>query len=189
MNIEQYIKTTRETAVYPIQKATSYVALGLSDEAGEFYEKASEYTGGKNKRYGQKERESLADELGDVMWYIARIVDELDIDYDHLQKELDAPVAGSSLGPQIKKVAHYSEDLLLRTVQVNGRVKKIIRGDDGREKKIQDISENLKDMIVSMKLICHHAGFFSLETVMKLNIDKLTDRSERNVLRGDGDNR
>jgi NTP pyrophosphatase (non-canonical NTP hydrolase) len=189
MNIQQYIEKTKETAVYPSEKAISYVALGLSDEAGEFHEKASKYAGARNKRYGQKERKSLAGELGDVMWYTARIIDELDIDTEQFQEELDQDISGSPLGPQIKQIGEYSEQLLLSSVRVNGRIKKIIRGDDGKEEKIEDIAQNLKTIFSTMKHISHHAGFFSLETVMSLNVNKLLDRSERNVLRGDGDNR
>jgi NTP pyrophosphatase (non-canonical NTP hydrolase) len=189
MNIQQYIEKTRETAVYPSEKAISYVALGLSDEAGEFHEKASNYVGSKNSRYGQKERERLAEELGDVMWYAARIIDEFDIDVKRFQEELNQPISGSPLGPQIKKIGEYSEQLLLNSFQVNGRVKKIIRGDDGKKEKVEDIARILGDMFNIMKHISHHAGFFSLETIMSLNVDKLLDRDERNVLCGDGDNR
>ena len=77
-NFDQYQKKTRETAVYPIASAIEYTALGLSSEAGE--------VAGTVKKYLRRDFDKielsnrLEAELGDVLWYAARLADELNLD-------------------------------------------------------------------------------------------------------------
>lgn len=77
MNIDEYQKLTRETAVYPDDQATNYLTLGLNDEAGEVAGAVKKH---KRGDYGTKEmRERVAAEAGDVLWYWVRLLDELDL--------------------------------------------------------------------------------------------------------------
>jgi len=75
VNLNHYQKKTRETAVYPENQALTYVALGLNGEAGEVAEKVK-----KQIRDDADNTGDLLDELGDVLWYLARVADELDAD-------------------------------------------------------------------------------------------------------------
>lgn len=75
MNLDHYQEKTRETAVYPENQALTYVALGLNGEAGEVAEKVK-----KQIRDDADKTGDLLDELGDVLWYLARVADELDAD-------------------------------------------------------------------------------------------------------------
>lgn len=100
---DEYQTKTGETVEYPEDQAIEYLALGLNGEAGEVAEKVK-----KHIRDGKNLDENFAKELGDVLWYLVRLVDELDSD---------------------------------------------------------------------------------IETVADQNLDKLFDRQERNVIKGDGDNR
>jgi len=72
MNLNEYMEFTRSTAIYPKDQAFSYLALGLTSEAGE--------VAGKIKK-GIRDRGfdvmSTVDEVGDVFWYLARLCDEL----------------------------------------------------------------------------------------------------------------
>lgn len=64
MEFDHYQDKTEETAIYPEDEAISYLALGLNGEAGEVAEKIKKH------------------ELGDILWYLSRLADELGFDMD-----------------------------------------------------------------------------------------------------------
>ncbi len=74
MNLNEYQVATRDTAIYPQDKALVYLGLGLSSEAGEVSGKIK-----KMIRDGGINVMDTADEIGDVFWYLARLCDELKI--------------------------------------------------------------------------------------------------------------
>lgn len=83
--IKDYQEKTRETAMYPENQALEYLALGLNGEAGEVAEKLK-----KHIRDGKELDEDFAKELGDVLWYLVRLVDEMDGDMEEvIQSNLD----------------------------------------------------------------------------------------------------
>jgi len=85
MDFYTYQKRTQETAVYPEDQAIEYLALGLNGESGEVAEKIK-----KHIRDGKELDEDFAKELGDVLWYLTRLVDELDASLQEVaQKNLD----------------------------------------------------------------------------------------------------
>ena len=78
MDLDEYQNRTRETAVYPEEEAIFYTALGLNDESGEVAGAVKKYVRGD---YDEDElRERVRGEAGDVLWYWARLLDELDLD-------------------------------------------------------------------------------------------------------------
>jgi len=80
-----YQEKTVQTAIYPEDQALEYLALGLNGEAGEVAEKVK-----KHIRDGKELDEDFAKELGDVLWYLTRLVDELNADMsDVAQQNLD----------------------------------------------------------------------------------------------------
>lgn len=96
MKFDDYQDKTGETAVYPEDSAISYLALGLNGEAGEVAEKI------KKSIRDDKELE-LEKELGDVLWYLARLADELGYDLSevadtNLDKLLDRKDRGKIHG-------------------------------------------------------------------------------------------
>lgn len=71
--------------MYPENQALEYLALGLNGEAGEVAEKLK-----KHIRDGKELDEDFAKELGDVLWYLVRLVDEMDGDMEEvIQSNLD----------------------------------------------------------------------------------------------------
>ena len=109
MNIEDYRVWTRTTAKYPktpteFEPSFSYLIMGLSGEAGEVANKYKKIIRDKSGIMDADDADQLLDELGDVMWYIARIVDELghsfeglaDKNYHKLQSRLERGVIGGS---------------------------------------------------------------------------------------------
>lgn len=73
MNLNEYQKETANTAIYPYAGTGdilefSYLALGLTGEAGEVAEKIKKYI-----RDGKIDHDLIIKEIGDVYWYLARL--------------------------------------------------------------------------------------------------------------------
>ena len=73
MTFDEYQKFARSTAIYPEEYKVIYPALGLCGEAGEVAEKVK-----KNIRDG-KSLDGVGLELGDVLWYISALADDLGV--------------------------------------------------------------------------------------------------------------
>lgn len=73
----EYQKETRQTAIYPPEKALEYLCLGLASEAGEVAGKMKKVIRDTPNEFPKKE---MISELGDVLWYLARLADELGVD-------------------------------------------------------------------------------------------------------------
>jgi len=69
--MQKYQEWTRSTAIYPHDKAFTYLMTGLASEVGELLGKFK-----KEIRDGADHSDGIQSELGDVMWYVARIADE-----------------------------------------------------------------------------------------------------------------
>jgi NTP pyrophosphatase (non-canonical NTP hydrolase) len=79
-------------------------AFGLVGEAGEFAEKLKKhYRGDKGNEITPELKESLASELGDVLWYLAAVARYLELDFNqlaqnNLDKVLDRKARGVTKG-------------------------------------------------------------------------------------------
>ena len=80
MNFDEYQKFARSTAIYPDECKVLYPALGLCGEAGEVAEKVK-----KNIRDG-KSLDGVGLELGDVLWYISALADDLGVTLEEVAK-------------------------------------------------------------------------------------------------------
>jgi len=86
MNANEYQKNTINTAIYPgsgtgDNRELVYLALGLASESGEVAGKIKKLI-----RDGLFEPMQVAHELGDVLWYIARLGSSLGYDLETLMK-------------------------------------------------------------------------------------------------------
>ena len=80
MNFNEYQKLARSTAVYPEEHKVVYPALGLCGEAGEVAEKIKKTIRGDTALTPlDKVTGSIADELGDVLWYSSALADDLGV--------------------------------------------------------------------------------------------------------------
>ena len=82
MNFNEYQQSIEKFAVYPRENklaAVSYVALGLNGEAGEVAEQIKKAIRN-DSRITDERRTKILAELGDVLWYAARMATELDAD-------------------------------------------------------------------------------------------------------------
>lgn len=74
MNFNEYQQLAAATAQYPQDQARSYLALGLASEAGEVAGKVSKWIRGD---CNWLDLEEIALELGDNLWFIAMLAEEL----------------------------------------------------------------------------------------------------------------
>ena len=98
MNMNAYQEMASKTAIYSSAHQILYPALGLVGEAGEVANKVK-----KMMRDGTFDRAAVVSELGDVMWYIAALCRDLnvemnDVALDNLKKLYDRMQRGTIQG-------------------------------------------------------------------------------------------
>jgi len=71
-DLDEYQKQARKFAIYPKDFSVIYPTLGLCSEAGEVADKIK-----KGMRDGTGSKEDIAKELGDVLWYLAVLSEDL----------------------------------------------------------------------------------------------------------------
>lgn len=80
MNFNEYQELTDATAIYPQGRANGslyYVTMGLASEAGEVAGKVKKALRDENGLIDDARADAIASELGDVLWYCARIATEI----------------------------------------------------------------------------------------------------------------
>jgi NTP pyrophosphatase (non-canonical NTP hydrolase) len=81
MDLQAYQQQASRTARYPDVGANPiYPTLGLCGETGEVAEKVKKVLRDDGGVFSDALRADLALELGDVLWYLARLASELDLD-------------------------------------------------------------------------------------------------------------
>ena len=81
MELSDYQARSRATAVYPgAGENLVYPALGLCGESGEVAEKVKKAIRDDGGVLTPERRDALADELGDVLWYVAQVATEAGLD-------------------------------------------------------------------------------------------------------------
>lgn len=83
MNLDSYQAATTATAIYPdagqcTNTALTYTVLGLASEAGEVAGKLKKILRDHDGHMTTAAVHDLAAEVGDVLWYAARVAAELD---------------------------------------------------------------------------------------------------------------
>jgi NTP pyrophosphatase (non-canonical NTP hydrolase) len=102
ISFNEYQQKAFGTAIYPdmgtgLSAALSYVTLGLNGEAGEVAEKIKKFIRGDHGPYASltddkfdQVRLEIMKELGDIMWYLAGLCTELDLNLEDVaQANLD----------------------------------------------------------------------------------------------------
>ena len=84
MNFNEYQKLARSTAVYPEEHKVVYPALGLCGEAGEVADKIKKTIRGDSSLVDVTG--NIAGELGDVLWYLAILADDLGVELEDVAK-------------------------------------------------------------------------------------------------------
>lgn len=73
LQFNEYCKAAAMTDRYPNECKPWVYALGLTGEAGELADKIKKVYRDKCGVFKQEEREAIAKELGDVLWYLTRL--------------------------------------------------------------------------------------------------------------------
>jgi NTP pyrophosphatase (non-canonical NTP hydrolase) len=85
VQLSDYQDRSRATAVYPdAGRNLTYPALGLCGEAGECAEKVKKAIRDDGGALTEERRAALAAELGDVLWYLAQLATEAELDLDEI---------------------------------------------------------------------------------------------------------
>jgi NTP pyrophosphatase (non-canonical NTP hydrolase) len=87
VEFSEYQRLSRRTAEYPREAWLAYPALGLAGEAGEVAEHAKKTIRDDGGTVNAERRVAMAKELGDVLWYVAQLASELELDLDEIAKE------------------------------------------------------------------------------------------------------
>jgi len=89
MELSEYQKKALETSYYPEKYKIIYSAMGLSNEVGEVIGKIKKWLRGDDGEGPISEDRKLAlkDELGDVLWYLAILAKDLDLNLDDVAKD------------------------------------------------------------------------------------------------------
>lgn len=102
MNLDEYQNGTAVTAIYPRHDtfvALTYLGLGLASEAGEVTGRLKKVIRDQKGELAPEVISALVFELGDVLWYIARLAAELGASLDdvaqlNLEKLADRAARG-----------------------------------------------------------------------------------------------
>ncbi len=87
VELSEYQRRSRSTAHYPRTDALAYPALGLAGEAGEFADHAKKVIRDDDGVVSAERREAMSKELGDVLWYVAQLATELDLELEQIAQE------------------------------------------------------------------------------------------------------
>ncbi|MCR4314458.1 MAG: nucleoside triphosphate pyrophosphohydrolase family protein [Candidatus Uhrbacteria bacterium] len=85
MNFSEYQEKASTTALYPsVGNNLYYPALGLGGEVGEVLNKIKKVMRDHGGTVSNEYREMLRGELGDVLWYVAALARELNLDLNDI---------------------------------------------------------------------------------------------------------
>ena len=88
MRLSEYQERSRATAVYPgAGDNLLYPTLGLCGEAGEVAEKIKKMVRDDGAVLSEERRAALSKELGDVLWYLAQLATEAELDLDAIAED------------------------------------------------------------------------------------------------------
>ncbi len=81
MELNEYQKESRKTKMYPekLEGGIYYSTLGLCGEAGELANKVK-----KIARDNNFDKEGIKGELGDILWYVASVAEEIGYSLDEI---------------------------------------------------------------------------------------------------------
>ncbi len=86
MTLIEYQNIIEQTKVYPENIALLYCALGLCGEAGEVAEKIKKIYRDKEGIVSWEDKEAIKKEMGDCLWYITALSNELQITLEDIME-------------------------------------------------------------------------------------------------------
>jgi len=87
MTFGEYQLESKKTALYPNQGSNFiYPVLGLAGESGEVSEKIKKIIRDDNGVVTEEKRQEIKKELGDVLWYVAQLCTEFNLNMEDVAK-------------------------------------------------------------------------------------------------------
>lgn len=172
-----YAAATGETAQYPEETADQYLAAGLFAEIGEVvgvYAKSIL----KGTERSPETLTRYAEEIGDVLWYVAQLAQRRGLAAYAWEQALVAysynkpGVIAGRARPRWSSLWADIADL----------------ADTAPSPMVDPDGEGVAGVMFNVAALCDTLGF-DLGEVCRDNLAKLADRAERGVIKGDGDHR
>lgn len=180
MNFEEYQKLAITTAIC---KRKIYFLIGLLGEVGELANQTKKILRDDDDTLTSSRRLSIKGEIGGVLWYIANLCEEFDIQMADLHSESSQ-----------KGYAHHGMrdrfHILIQMNQETAVVAQIVENylknpTDSTPPRLQRSLTNLFFLIEEFCTTC----CLDIKMVADYNIEKLFSRRKRGVIQGDGDER
>lgn len=87
MNFSEYQAEAKKTVIYSDNLKLTYPTLGLAGEAGEVCNKVKKVFRDKGGHLDEDGVSELSKEIGDILWYIAALTSDLELDLNTIAKE------------------------------------------------------------------------------------------------------
>ena len=144
---------------------STYIQLGLVEEVGEVTGKVAKYVRQNDtvniEQMTQEYKEAIAKEFGDVCWFLAMLTTD--------------NVSIKSLQQKLPSDCHFHADVFM--LNCNTILRTMLTKTNCTEEILSYIGQMAKCL------------GYTLDQILKMNIAKLTDRQNRGVINGSGDNR
>jgi hypothetical protein len=183
--LDYYMEFTDSTAVYPDEVALTYSILGLVNELAETIECY-------NDQIAQNDTnlKAIALELGDVVYYLCRIVKHLGLPpLSTLFSQYSLSKLDSSRYA-VMRLSKVFEKAVIYSGFFAGTLKKQLRGDEAYQS-LDTLQSKMRVMslFVILDELALLFGFNNLLSIMNLNMAKLSARKLAGTIKGDGDYR
>ena len=126
MELNEYQDRARNTAIYPKEHGLTYTVLGLVGECGEVANKAKKIIRDHGGVLTDESRSILADELGDVLWYLANVSFEVGVELETIADmnltKLSARQASNTLKGDNRGEAHDGIKGMMQSVLKEGDI-------------------------------------------------------------------
>jgi len=187
MDLAIYSKVAfTEFAIYPeAGDDIVYPLLGLVGEVSEVNDKLLSYNG---CSAFDPEAQPLLRELGDVLWYCNAFIRSIELDFVKMVPRSEGwdNFPGDNLVQRMNSGGNF---LVHAAGHIAEQVKKMIRGREpfGGERG-QDCANHLSAILGCIAVMAEMLDS-SLEEIAEMNYTKLSERKQKDMIHGDGDNR
>ena len=90
MDFSEYQKEAYKTLIHKDRDNLAYFALGVAGESGEVADKIKKIFRDKEGIMNDEDKQELAKEMGDVLWYLSQLAQYIDVDFAKIaQMNLD----------------------------------------------------------------------------------------------------
>ena len=188
MNLFQYQEAAKSTAIYPPSKNMLYPALGLIGECGEVAEKVKKIIRDDNGEITDNRKLAIMKELGDCCWYIANICCDTSLSLGMIYQSRDRAIELSTGQLNLPKLVFLLNSRATSIAQILEIWYYEHDGQQNQSGRFIALSEWISYILICIELIAKQCDF-TLREVYTANIEKLLDRKNRGVIKGEGDAR